>query len=140
MGLVTNVTDTIQLPDGEWADIRKLSHKQLKEAAKVRRSEGFETMREIGAELIKAMRDSVDTADLQEKVKRIQDAQAADVHNYDRDVLLKKGLVSWTYPDAPLPDATDDLDDPTAEFLAERIFLFSRPPSPAVAEAERKNG
>lgn len=123
MALVRNITRSVDIPnESETAVIRKLSHKQLKQASKTRQSEGVGFMREMGGELLKALKDA-DT----EKVKKIQDAQEADVTNYDRDTLLKQGLASWSYKDAALPDATDDLDEPTAKFLAEQIFEFSRP-------------
>jgi len=121
MGLVLNITKTVQIPNEEHtAVIRKLSHKQLKIAAKARQSEGVGFMREMGGELMKALRD-VDG----DKVKKLQDMQEADVSNYDRDVLLQEGIVSWTY-ESLLPGGTDDLDEPTAKFLADEIFNFSR--------------
>lgn len=127
MALVTNITKTIPVPgEEESVIIRKLSHKQLKEAARVRQSEGVGFMKEMGGELLKALRDADG-----EKIKKIQDAQEADVTNYDRDTLLRWGVVSWTYPVKPLVDVgtngLDELDEPTAKYLAEQIFEFSRP-------------
>lgn len=122
MALVTSITEKRQIPgEDHHAVIRKLSHKQLKNAAKIRQTEGVGFMREMGGELLKALRDADN-----DKVKKIQDAQAADVTNYDRDTLLQQGIVSWSY-DARLPEGTDELDEPTAKFLAEEIFNFSRP-------------
>ena len=122
MALVSNITDTVEVPgEGVKVVIRMLSHKQLKEAAKVRQSEGVGFMRELGGELLKALKDA-DT----DKIKQLEDAQAANINNYDRDVLLKQGIVSWEY-DAKLPAGTDELDEPTAKFLAEKIFAMSRP-------------
>lgn len=122
MAVVTNITHSVNIPNEDHsAVIRKLSHTQLKTAAKARQSEGVGFMREMGGELLKALRDA-DT----DKIKKIQDAQEADVTNYDRDTLLKLGLVSWTY-EPKLPEGTDQLDEPTAKFLAEQIFQFSRP-------------
>jgi len=139
VGLVTNITKKVDIPgEPESAEIRKLSHTQLKAAAKARQSEGVDFMRQLGGELMKAMQDS-DT----EKVKKLQNAQEADISNYDRDTLLREGIVSWTYDVPPraingsgVTDGIDQLDEPTAKFLAEEIFKFSRPET--VAEA--KNG
>lgn len=129
MGLVTNITMLVDIPnESESVVIRKLSHTQLKAAAKQRQSEGVGFMREMGGELLKALRD-VDT----DKVKKIQEAQEANVDNYDRDMLLKSGIVSWSYK-VDLPDGTDALDEPTAKFLANEIFEFSRPDSKAEAK------
>jgi len=139
MAQVTNVTKEVQIPnEKETAVIRKLSHRQLKEAAKARQSEGVGFMREMGGELLKALKE----ADV-EKVKKIQDAQESDVTNYDRDVLLKFGVVSWTYPIAPMSltsdgvgNGLDELDEPTAKFLAQEIFEYSRPETKAEAKKD----
>ncbi|MCG3776794.1 MAG: hypothetical protein JW395_3665 [Nitrospira sp.] len=125
MALVSKITKTVTIPGEDVSVvIRKLSHKDLKTAAKVKQSEGVGFMREMGGELLKALREA-DTA----AVKKIQDAQEADVTNYDRDTLLKTGIVSWSYeePLGKKNEATDDLDEPTAKFLAAEIFEFSRP-------------
>jgi hypothetical protein len=146
--LVTNITKPVNIPnESEMATIRKLSHKQLKAASKARQSEGVGFMRELGAELMTALRN----ADTQ-AVKNIQETQQADITNYDRDTLLREGIVAWSYPvppvyernadgsvkspdgktkmespDEPLLDGIDQLDEPTAKFLAEQIFEYSRP-------------
>jgi hypothetical protein len=134
MALVTNITKTVSIPgEEETAVIRKLSHTQLKQAAKARQSEGVGFMREMGGELLKALRDA-DT----DKIKKIQDAQEADVTNYDRDTLLRFGVVSWSYPVKPTAEVglngLDELDEPTAKFLAQQIFEFSRPDTKAEAK------
>lgn len=140
MALVTNITKDVDIPnETEKATIRMLSHTQLKEAAKARQSEGVGFMRELGGELLKALRDA-DT----DKIKKIQDAQEANVDNYDRDTLLRLGVVSWTYAIPPISisaekgvgNGLDQLDEPTAKFLAQEIFEFSRPET----KAEAKNG
>ena len=127
MALVTNITKTLEVPgETETVVIRKLSHTQLKAAARARQSEGVGFMREMGGELLKALRES-DTA----TVKRIQETQEADINNYDRDTLLKLGVVSWSYPLPPVveggPNGLDQQDEPTAKWLAEQIFAYSRP-------------
>jgi hypothetical protein len=129
MALVTNITKTVEIP-GEDVQvvIRKLSHKQLRQAQKARQSEGVGFMREMGGELLKALKDE-DTSAANDKIKKLQDMQEADVTNYDRDSLLKFGIVSWTYEEklGKNNESTDNLDEPSAKFLAEEIFQFSRP-------------
>ena len=137
MGLVTGVVKTVEIPhdEGQSAVIKKLSHKKLKEAARERQREGVSFMKEIGAELMKALREG----DAQQ-IKKIEDAQLANVNNYDRDTLLKLGIESWTYSadEQGIPAACDALDEETAAFLAEAVFgcRFSRPET----EAQAKNG
>lgn len=130
MAQVTGITKTIEVPNEDvTVIIRKLSHTNLKTAARARQSEGVGFMKEMGGELLKALREA-DT----EKIKKIQESQEADVSNYDRDTLLRLGVVSWTYPIPPIgvkesgvSNGLDELDEPTAKFIAEQIFEFSRP-------------
>ena len=137
MGLVLGHTKTIDFPApdvGESVEIRKLSHRKLAEAAQKQQSQGIGFMRELGGELMQALR-SEDTG----KLDRIQRQQEASVSNYDRDTILERGIVSWTLEpsidDKNRTDVIGELDEPTAAWLAEQIFDFSRPPS----ESEVKN-
>jgi len=134
MGLVIGVTTTVQLPHdaGESAVIRKLSHRKLSEAAQKQQSTGIGFMREIGPELMAALR-----AEDTDKIDRIQKTQEATLSNYHRDSLLEKGIVSWTLEpaltDKNRSETVGELDEPTAAFLAEAIFEFSRPDTEAEA-------
>lgn len=128
MGLVIGVTKKIDLPHdaGESAVIRKLSHRKLAEAATKQQSQGIGFMREVGAELMQALRNE-DSG----KLDRLQKTQEASITNYDRDTILEKGIVSWTLDpaisDSNRTEIIGELDEPTAAFLAEEIFEFSRP-------------
>jgi len=128
MGLVIGITKSVDLPhdEGESAVIRKLSHRKLSEAATKQQSQGIGFMRELGAELMSALRN--EDAD---KLDRIQKTQEASLSNYHRDTLLEKGVVSWTLVpgigDTNRTEVLGELDEPTAAFLAEQIFEFSRP-------------
>ena len=128
MGLVIGITKSVDLPhdEGESAVIRKLSHRKLSEAATKQQSQGIGFMRELGAELMQALRN--EDAD---KLDRIQKTQEASLSNYHRDTLLEKGVVSWTLVpgigDTNRTEVLGELDEPTAAFLAEQIFEFSRP-------------
>ena len=138
MGLVIGQTTTVRLPndEGESAVIRKLSHRKLSEAAAAQQSQGIGFMREIGGELMQALRNA-DT----EKINKIQKSQEASRGNYHRDTLLEKGVVSWTLEpaitDVNRVEVLGELDEPTASFLAQAIFNYSRPETPAEAGEER---
>ena len=138
MGLVIGHTTTVQLPGdpGESAVIRKLSHRKLSDAAAAQQSQGIGFMREVGAELMKALRDA-DSA----KIDKIQKSQESSLANYHRDTLLEKGVVSWTLEpsltDSNRAEVLGELDEPTAPFLAQSIFEFSRPETPTEAGEER---
>jgi hypothetical protein len=134
MGLVIGQTRTVELPDdpGESAVIRKLSHRKLSDAAAAQQSQGIGFMREIGGELMQALR----TADA-DKIEKIQKRQEASIGNYHRDSILEKGIVSWTLTpsitDSNRVEVLGELDEPTAAFLASEIFDFSRPETPVEA-------
>jgi tRNA U34 2-thiouridine synthase MnmA/TrmU len=137
MGLVIGITRSIDLPDdeGESAVIRKLSHRKLAEAATKQQSQGIGFMRELGAELMKALKNEDS-----QKIDRLQKTQEASLSNYHRDTILEKGIVSWTLTpgigDTNRTEVIGELDEPTAAFLAEAIFTFSRPET----EDEAGNG
>ena len=137
MGLVIGITKSVDLPHdaGESAVIRKLSHRKLAEAATKQQSQGIGFMRELGGELMQALRN--EDAD---KLDRIQKTQEASLSNYHRDTLLEKGVVSWTLTpgigDTNRTEVLGELDEPTAAFLAEQIFQFSRPETEAEAGEE----
>jgi tRNA U34 2-thiouridine synthase MnmA/TrmU len=128
MGLVIGMTRSVDLPDdeGESAVIRKLSHRKLAEAATKQQSQGIGFMRELGAELMKALKNEDS-----QKIDRLQKTQEASLSNYHRDTILEKGVVSWTLTpgigDTNRTEVLGELDEPTAAFLAEQIFQFSRP-------------
>ncbi len=145
MGQVTGIVKDIHIPgEEETVVIRRLNHVQLKEAAKKRQSDGVSFMKEMGGELLKALRDTKDNAEeTAKKLQAIQDKQEASITNYDRDTILRYGVVSWSYPIPPIvigkdgvSNGLDELDEPTAKYLAEEIFEYSRPETKAEAKKD----
>lgn len=126
MGLVTNITKRVDLP-GEisgFAVIRKLSWKQLEQAADKQRSRHSGQMREMGGEVLQAFLQARTGAEAVEKVKAVQDAQEKSASNYDRETVLRYGIASWSLSDSP-SESLDDLDPETAKFLHEAIVAYS---------------
>ena len=141
MGLVIGITKSVDLPhdEGESAVIRKLSHRKLAEAASKQQSQGIGFMKELGGELMQALRNE----DAQ-KLDRLQKTQEASLSNYHRDTILEKGVVSWTLTpaigDTNRTEVIGELDEPTAAFLAEQIFAFSRPFETEAEAGEERGG
>jgi hypothetical protein len=132
MALVTGLTKTISLPDGKDAQIRKLSWKQLKEAAKVRSVENIEGMKAIGSELLRMFRESQTATEAADKASEFSKAMADKAETYDRETVLKHGLVS--IGGFEIADADRDLlDEPSAAAIHDSVVAFSR-------EAVTKNG
>ena len=140
MGLVLGHTKTIDLPapdDGQSVVIRKLSHRKMQEAATTQQSRGIGFMKSLGAELMTALRDA--DAD---KLDQLERTQAATLSSYDRDTLLEKGIVSWSFDpaldDSNRSEVIGELDEPTAQFIAEAVFDYSRPPNETESKKKRK--
>lgn len=78
----------------------------------------------------------------------VQSVAADPLAGYDRLSIVKHGIVSWTFtengkPKPVTPEAIDDIDDDTLEFLATEIMRLTRPSrflTPEQQEAARKNG
>jgi len=77
-----------------------------------------------------------------DKLQKLEAVQAATLSNYDRDTLLEKGIVSWSFEpaldDSNRSEVIGELDEPTAQFIAEAVFDYSRPPSESEAKKKRK--
>jgi len=64
------------------------------------------------------------------------------LNGFDRTTIVQAGVVKWDYPDRKLPEAIEDLDDETLEFLAVEIMRLTKPdrfqtaPEREVAEKE----
>jgi hypothetical protein len=119
--LTSKVTDTIALPHepGEWVTVRMLSGAHLKEAREQRALTAIKMQQALSG--------------LELKVTDAQRAEAeaalkADpVASYDRPTLLKHAIVGWSYYEgAPTPEDIADLDEQTAQYLAERVIPQER--------------
>jgi hypothetical protein len=85
---------------------------------------------------------------LLENVKQATDAKVRAAINdpllgYDRFVIVKAGLLSWTYKNAkPTPEQIDDLDDDAVDLMARAILKLSKPSlfltPPELEDAQKK--
>jgi hypothetical protein len=119
--LTSKVTETLYLPHepGEWITVRLLSGAQIKEAREQRALAAIKMQQALSG--------------LELKVTDAQRAEAeaalkADpVASYDRATLLRYAIVGWSYYDTP-PTLEDiaDLDEETAQYVAERVIPQER--------------
>ncbi len=124
--IIGTVVTRLDVPGepGEWVEIRKLSHKALAQAAQARSETGLAAMRALGSDLLLALQ--------QARTAAPDDSAAATdaAAGYDRDVVLQRGVVRWSYGVPVAPDALADLDEATARWLASEIVGRSlAPPS-----------
>lgn len=118
---------------GEHMLLRKPSGRVVEEARRIVESEGRRSVRDFGAEIVKAfMADRNEDAAVA-KVRKLQKASAYDTDQFDRETLLKGGIVAWSYRDLdgkPIEvtaTAIEALDEQTAQWALEEIVALIRP-------------
>lgn len=124
-----SVTEIVALQEPHSVTIQKLGWKALEAAAAETQRKGIALAREVGAGgLLKELSNQGGEAAVKEKV-------ASDPYlQFDRQILLERGIKAWTFSDKPTADEIADLDEDIAKMLARKIFDLSRP-----APEEQKN-
>lgn len=134
--------ERIELPHepGEWVDVRMLSSEQIKRARMAAQREGIAYMRDLGGELVRELQSIAPGGERAAEAEEIRAEIAVEtatnpLAGLDRLTLLEEGIVKWSYYDTkPLAKDIADLDEETAQYIAERIA-----PRPRTA-ADQKNG
>lgn len=136
MAIVNPIPVKVQIPHepGHWLELRRLSWKQLKAARKKQEQEDRQEAKDLGAEFIKAL-SSGNSVDI-EKAEAAIEARRWRADQFDRELVLRRGVAAWSYDVKLDPDALDQLDEQTAEWAVGQIIAMSRPQT----EAELKNG
>lgn len=135
---VTGVIQRIDLGDGDWVEIRKLSGKQLRDAARARQREAADAAREFGGDVLASLRAARDAGRLD--TSALEAAAADPLETYDRWTVLALGIVAWSADRRVNQSAIDELDDAVSERIAREILAITLPPAdPAEREAARKN-
>lgn len=124
----------------ETVTIRKLSGKVLGRARVARRADQVQSMRDIGADLIKAFREGRDAAKEEREAARaasvappepsaeeLAKARRLTFDDYDREIVLTAGIVRWTAKVAVNAESIGDLDEETAKLLSDEILDLSVP-------------
>ncbi len=125
MALVTNITKRAEIPHepGEFMEFKKLSWKQLEHAQEISSDALMAKMKSMGGDLIQAF------------TKNAQEEKADPSKSYDRDYILQKGIVKWSYDAEVSPDNISDLDEETAVWAFKEILDMNLPRT----EDEAKN-
>src|SRR5690349_7780229 len=125
---------------GEWMEFRKPTNLKGQDARDIEESKGRKSVRDFGAEIVKAMQ--MDPADdpTGEKahargrnLRKLQKDLYYDAENFDRTTLLRAGIVGWCYRDEDgkainvTPDTIADLDEATAEWAKNFFAEMMRP-------------
>jgi hypothetical protein len=120
---------------GQWVEFRKLPWRKLEEARRETQIDSAALMKAYGADLIKEIQklSAGISEDMQAAVAAERQRRATQ---YDTGVLLRAGIVRWSYSDKPTPEQIDDLDPDTAAWARDQILDLSVTER---TEADRKN-
>lgn len=134
----------VEIPNepGEWAEIKPLSWQHKRDAELAYREEASARFASMAGLFRGEMKELMDEA--QEELRKAREAQAAvneaegitnspplilpeddPLSGLDMSLVLKHGLVTWSYPDADPKVDYVDLDPDTATFLAREIARLS---------------
>ena len=111
--LITDQKERLDIPHepSEWLEIRPLPWRDLDRARSVNTDAAVERAGKLPAEVIRDARD--------------EDRQTPVENQYDQAVVLKAGIVGWSYEMGFAADKTDFLDATTADWAFKEILKRS---------------
>ncbi len=119
--------------EGEWFEFRILSGAALRKAREAKnkdqRKQGAEMLRVLGPKFL----EDIGGDDPEKKKKALRGLDELEYHisQFDETVLLREGVISWSY-DGGLPhdcqDPSELLDEKTARWAAQEVVSLTRPP------------
>ena len=121
---VTGITERVELDGGEWIEIRKLSAKQLANAARGREREVAESVRAFGGDVMTAIQSArangvTDTA--------VAVADEDPLNSHDRWMVLRDGITAWSDARKVNAPNIEELDEETSALIARRVLSLSLP-------------
>lgn len=129
--LASTQTKRLDIPHepGEYIEIRMLSARKREEAHDAKMQSIIRAL-SGGADLFKSAMESGPDEPKAEKDPSEKDP----LTSFDKWMILRAGIVSWSYNAKVRPDTIDDLDEETADWAAREILAFG-----AQTEEHRKN-
>lgn len=118
--------------------IRQLNPRQIEAAVKETQRRSFEDVKALGGfSVLKELRELV--TDEQAK----DEGEKNPLLIYDRETLIDKGVVSWTFPEDKTPENIANLTEDVRDWLATEILRLTKPAlvqSQEERKAAQKNG
>lgn len=135
-------TDSITL-DGVTVQLRKLSARQLENAAEVHQLEFAKFAKALSGDILKALRDPEAIAEAKaeedETPEGLQARHEARYPLYDRFTVVSYGIEAWDAKEdgkaLDLKKGIEDLDAEAAEKIKRKLLDMSLPPLGAAAKA-----
>jgi hypothetical protein len=127
--LTSHIKCRLAIPDepNDWMELRALGGNAKQEAEEVQQRKALEMAKLAGQELLEQM-DTFDAA------KARAALEADPLQKYDAETVVRKGIVSWSYPERVTPLNIADLDALTRDWAAREILKLTEE-----AETERKS-
>lgn len=131
------------VPIGDYSvTIQKLSGRNLARAIEARQISVGKTTSALGAEMIKAFRETALADPTPKASKTKEELREERYTSYDRDTVLALGIYSWQGPDSkltcPVPkEQIEDLDEPASATLFRAIVDLSDPAPDEIERAEK---
>jgi len=127
--LVSKIIEKLDIPheEGEWVEIRSLSFTAMEEASDNKQERDLRQVKRMGGDVFEAIMRSSKQADSSGKGDESATAKVATVDSYDKETLLVKAIVAWSYDGKPTMDRIRDLDSRTAAWLSREVFERNKP-------------
>lgn len=126
MAIVKGKTRRVDVPHekDEWFEVKRLSWRQLELAADVHSDKALKTMKDMGADMAKAMQNETRTPTKERSPEQL----------YDRGIVLEAGILGWSYDEEVNKENIESLDEETAAWAFGEIVGLNK-----ATEEERKN-
>jgi hypothetical protein len=136
--LVSKIVEKIDIPheEGQWVEIRSLSFTAMEEANDNKQERDLMQVKRMGGDVFEAIVRSSKKTETTSKDEEDDPKKGVTLESYDKETLLRKAIVAWSYDGKPTVDRIRDLDARTANWLSREIYERNKPDT----EEESKNG
>ena len=103
----------------EWLELRQLPWLILEAAKEAKLRHQVDIRRMVGKDIISELQDEAKDTVL---AAPVPEAEPDPTAQYDQAIVLKAGIVGWSYEEEFAPELIDDLDPATAEWAFKEIL------------------
>ena len=135
--LVSKIVEKVDIPheEGQWIEIRNLSFTAMEEANDNKQERDLLQVKRMGGDVFEANVRSSNKKEKESKDEEDSTTKGGSFESYDKETLLRKAIVGWSYDGKPTVERIRDLDARTANWLSREIYERNKPDT----EEESKN-